>query len=316
MRVAIVYDAQLPVKAYGGTERIAWWLAKGLRELGVEVTLACSPGSHCPFADVVSPNFSDRIETQTKADIYHYFATPAYSPEKPCIVTIHGNGRLDEVFHPNTVFISRDHARRHSAECFVYNGLDPAEYRYCEEKGDSLVFLAKASWRVKNVRGAIRYARRAGRPLRIVGGSRWWMPRWRGVSWEGMVGGKEKADILAGARALLFPVIWNEPFGIAVIEALVSGTPVVASRNGSMPELVPETVGFTCGTESEMVAAIERASEIRPSRCREWVLQNFHYQKMAAGYLTIYQCVLDGERINREIPRATEPPQKLFPIVG
>jgi len=319
MKVVLIHNARFPVTGYGGTERVIWWLAKGLSARGHEVILACEPGSACPFGAVeplnfglpLAPQFSQSVKD---ADIHHYFNTPSNEPERPYVVTIEGNGQIGETYLANTAFVSRNHAERHGAECFVYNGLDPQEYRFEGAKSDYFIFLAKASWRVKNVKGAIRLARSRKVPLHILGGTRRWLPHWRGIHWEGILDGQKKADWIAGAKALLFPILWNEPFGLAVIEALVSGTPVIATRRGSMPELVTSEVGRLCDTESDFLTAIDQIQSVSSERCRQWVWDHFHYQKMADAYVGLYERVMNGERLNQQTPRATDPPQKLMPL--
>lgn len=315
MRIAIVHDALLPVAAYGGTERVVWWLAKGLSELGCDVSLICRPGSRCDFARVVPFDFRSRPESAAKGmDLIHHFATPDDSPSLPYVVTIGGNGKPGETYLPNTAFISHNHAARHRGECFVYHGVDPDEYRFAEKKDGYVVFLAKASWRVKNVDGAIRCARRSQRDIRIIGGWRPWPTRWHGVKWLGMLGGEQKKEQLARASALLFPVLWNEPFGVALVEALISGTPVVGSRHGSLPEIISEDVGFLCSSEDEIVDALGRVGEIPASRCRDAALSRFHYRRMASDYLVLYRRVLKGEPLNRETPRAQPSAGALLPL--
>ncbi|MEZ4751276.1 MAG: glycosyltransferase [Bdellovibrionota bacterium] len=314
MRIALIHNARFPVKTYGGTERVVWWLAKGLHEAGHDVTLVAHPKSQNPYGPVV-PYEERRIErTVRSVDVYHYFAPPAVLPEKPYVVTIGGNGQLGERFLPNTIFVSQDHARRHNSQCFVHNGLDPDEYRYKRKKSNYAIFLGKASWNVKNVKGAIRIARKARVPLKVLGGSRWVFKRWRGVHWAGMVGGEKKAELIAGARALLFPVIWNEPFGIAVTEALVSGTPVVARRLGSLPELIVPEVGYLCDSMRDFNAALSNVDHFSSVTCREWVLEKFTYTQMAEKYLHYYARVLNGETLNPVPPQAVASPARTFPI--
>ena len=313
MVIALIHNAKLPVPHYGGTERVIWWLAKALCELGHEVILVAAKGTTCPFASVIHADFSRPIEFQILgAQVLHYFYTPPTTPVRPYVVTIGGNGKPGETFLPNTAFVSRNHAERHNSTCFVYNGLDPADYKYSEKKDPYLLFLAKASWRVKNVRGSISLARAAGKQLRVVGGSRPWFLWGRGVSWEGNLGGERKADFLSKACALIFPVLWNEPFGLAVIEALVSGTPVIASHFGSLPELLPQTVGFLCGEKKEFLEAIESSGSLKSENCRAWVIENFHYHVMARSYLHLYQRVLDGEALNPSEPRTKIPQSEVF----
>lgn len=297
--VSLIHEARFPVQKYGGTERVIWWLAKGLSELGYQVNLIALPGSTCPFARVFE------LEAPRPAsDITHFFSTPSREPEFPYLVTIEGNARAGESFLPNTVFVSKNHAERHGSKAYVYNGLDPDDYVYSEKKNGELLFLAKAAWRVKNVKGAIRISRKAGKNLNIVGGSRWWCPNWRGIHWRGMLGGIEKANWISHSEALLFPVLWNEPFGIAVTEALVSGTPVLATPFGSLPELVSPDVGRICATYDEFVRSIDDLKEFKPKACRDWALSKFHYLDMAKKYVEKYEIILSGKQLNPVSPKA------------
>lgn len=308
MRVALIHDAQFPVVGYGGTERVVWWLAKGLQQRGVDVLIACQEGSSSPYGKTIPiKDFSEKM-----ADVVHYFNTPHRHPSKPYVVTIGGNGKPGEVYLPNTVFVSQNHARRHGAEAFVHNGLDPDEYQYREIKKRDLTFLAKAAWKVKNVKGAIRLARRAKRPLKVLGGNRLLFNHWRGVSWEGTVSGNAKAQALAESAGLLFPVLWNEPFGIAVIEALVSGTPALTTPLGSLPEIVIPQVGKLCSTDEEFLNAIYHLSDFKPRDCRDLVLEKFTYRQMSEKYLENYQRVLAGERLNSKVPSVTEDQGRMF----
>jgi len=315
MRILLIHNAKLPVEQYGGTERVLWWLAKGLSELGHDIVLGLRPGSSCPYASkVVSVDFASAINEKAlpAADITHYFFTPSHAPTHPHLINIHGNGKAGEVFLPNTVFISADHAGRHGAQAFVHNGIDPDDYVYREAKGAELLFLAKASWKVKNLKGSRRIARRAGRELRVLGGScifPWANP---GVHFMGMVGGAEKSKYLAESLALIFPVRWAEPFGLAVVEALVSGTPALVSPFGAMPEIVDDEVGRVCHSETEMVEVLRNWPGFSSARCRDRVLSRFHYRKMAEGYLRFYEKVLGGEKINASAPRSLPVDSTIF----
>jgi hypothetical protein len=298
VRVALIHKFRFPVQGYGGTERLVWWIAKGLHEIGVDVTLVAEKGSQCPFARVVTDFDWARPFSLPDVDVLHLFNTPRELPERPHLITIGGNGKPGEKFLPNTVFVSQNHALRHGSKSFVHNALDPSEYIFQEKKSDSLLFLAKASWKVKNVNGAIRIARKSGRSLKILGGKRWFLNHWRGIHWEGMLSGEPKARIIAESQGLLFPVIWDEPFGIAVIEALVSGTPVLASRQGSLPELVTPEVGKICDTEAEFVEAVPSLKEFSAKRCRDYVMEKFHYHRMAKDYLSLYERVASGNSLS------------------
>lgn len=298
MRVGIWYHRPVPVEKYGGTERVVVWLADALAALGHEPVLLSPPGTRSGTARVhVLP--VDRIERAEEdpdfpldehlppgLDVLHCFSGLAARSSLPRIRTVEGNGEPG-TFGPEHVFVSRDHMRRMGGERFVYNGIDPDEFEFRREKEPWFLFLSKARWEVKGVDRAERIARRAGIRLVIAGG---WRFNWsRRITSVGMVGGERKRRLLAGARALIFPVRWEEPFGIVVPEALASGTPVIASRRGSLPELVTPDVGFLCDTEDEFVEAVGRVDGIDPEACRRRAVEEFSAERMAREYLEIYR---------------------------
>jgi len=309
MRIAIAHDVAFPIQAYGGTERVITWLAKGLGELGVDVTLICKPGSTHPYAKTASLDWKKPLENQIDVDLIHYISPPPLTPSRPYLLNIHGNGKPNEVFLPNTVFVSRNHAERHGSDQYVYNGLDPSEYEFSERGKNGLVFLAKASWKVKNVKGAIRIAKKTKQSLEIIGG-RSWLPSFHSIHWKGMIAGPTKSRLLAQAKWLVFPVIWDEPFGLAVIEALVSGTAVLASPYGSLPELVPSQVGKICPSEKDFIDTVLEDRPPSPKTCREWVMENFTYKQMAQGYLAKYETILNGRALNPQNPKVLTAPRQ------
>ena len=110
------------------------------------------------------------------------------------------------------------------------------------------------------------------------------------VEWIGEVGGRRKAELLAGARCLLFPIDWEEPFGLVMIEAMACGTPVVALRRGAVPEVVDHArTGWVCHRPAELPAALARAHEIDPLDCRAAVEERFSAAALAAGYERVYR---------------------------
>jgi glycosyltransferase involved in cell wall biosynthesis len=110
------------------------------------------------------------------------------------------------------------------------------------------------------------------------------------VTFLGEVGEAEKRELLSGARALLFPIDWPEPFGLVMIEAMASGTPVIAWRGGSVEEiLTPGVTGFVVDTLEEAVAAVRCAAGLDRRVCREVFDQRFTVQRMAADYIRLYE---------------------------
>jgi len=166
-----------------------------------------------------------------------------------------------------------------------------------------LVFLGRISPEKGPVE-AIEIAQRAGIPLKIAAKidrvDRDWAEQnviplfdLPGVDYIGEVDEQEKATLLSGALALLFPIDWPEPFGMTMIESMASGTPVIARRRGSVREVLVEGVtGFICDTDDEMVEAVRHVREIDRARCRQHVEQYFSAETMTTGYEAIYERVL------------------------
>jgi len=324
MHILIFHPTLLPPKNYGGVERVVLWLAQGLRDLGHEVTIAALGGSQLPLGchllvvEKKQYSHNELVKIIPKnIDLLHFMAPLLENIwgklPLPALLTVHGNGKQDEVFPKNSVFLSRDHAERHGANYFIYNGIDPSEYIFAPEtKEDWVLFLSKTNWSVKNLSGAIRYCNQAKVPLRIAGGNRPLLKR--GLSffhpkqkWMGPVSGKSKAQLLSQARVFIFPVLWPEPFGLVVAEALMSGTPVIASRRGSLSELVPPEVGYLVDSENEWANALKQgvqSASVRwdPQRCRQWALEKFHFHRMAEEYVKTYRQILAGHSLHDTNP--------------
>ncbi len=312
MQITLYHDARVPPLHYGGTERVFYWLAKGLSSLGHSVSLIARKGSHVPGVTVIPCHQNDwesLIPAQT--DILHLANTPQRALKKPYLVTIGGYGQKNEIFHPNTLFVSQSHARFHNSQHFVYNGIDITDYFCDTHRENYLVFLAKASWKVKNLIGAITLAQKAQLPLYVMGNrnhSSWWDRFFRSfrrhppIHYFGMVGDLEKRELLRKAKALLFPVRWHEPFGLAVTEALASGCPVFGTPYGSLPEIITPQTG-RLSTHSDELAKICQEHVFSPQACRNRVTQGFTHLQMAQNYLKYYEQILThGDLSNDSIP--------------
>lgn len=305
---------KFPVKGYGGTQRIAYWLGKAQAEMGHCVTFMCAEGSHVPFAKVVTApkqpfdDLTPFIPSQT--DIVQLYNTPDFKLDFPFLVRIRGNGKASETYHRNTIFLSKKHAENHNWTEYVHNGLDISEYNMQAKKENFLLFLAKASWVVKNLSGSVKVANEAGVPIHIAGGK---APFWisDAVS-HGTVDGQIKADLLRSARALLFPIIWDEPFGIVAIEALACGTPVIATQRGALPEILTSECGVIADSFDSLVAAVEAVGSIEPERCRERVVENFTHIRMAENYLTYYERVIKTGYLRKGNPVALKRPRSII----
>ncbi len=310
--------------AYGGIERVVWGLGKGLSQLGHNVCYLTDPGSKCSHATIVPYNSSLPINDQIpeECDVVHFHFTPREDISKPSIVTVHVN-KAPAQFHINSVFVSKDHASRFSSDVFVHNGLDWSEYSTpdLENKRTHFHFLGNAAWRKKNVKGAIKIARKAGEKLVVVGGTRLNFkmgfrftvsPQ---VTFKGMIGGEEKDKVLNTSKGLIFPVLWPEPFGLAIIESLYFGCPVFGTGFGALPELISNEVGFVSNSMNELVRAVKEAAGYDGKICHEYASECFSAKKMAADYVNLYFRVLNGEKLNSTLPYPKYPPnKKLFSV--
>lgn len=293
MHIVLLVNAPVPVQGYGGTERVVTWLGRALAEHGHRVTLIASPGSTMPGATVVE---ADHRALQQRdfdvapflpggVDIVHSHRQLWIEPPVPWVWTLHGNPSPGTILPANTIFVSANHAMRYGHTRYVHNGLDPAEYRFQSAKDGYDLFLGRLH-SVKGYKWAIEGARQSGRRIVVAGG---WRPSLRrGISYAGSVAGERKTALLSAARCLWMPALWDEPFGLTLIEALVSGTPVLGTHRGALPEIVTPEAGLLGDTMDELVELAGRIDQLDPAACRARVEQHFTHHIMAANYLTIY----------------------------
>jgi len=184
----------------------------------------------------------------------------------------------------------------------VYNGLEIEKFEFKKKQGDYLAFLGRYSHE-KGADLAVTVAAESREKLKMAG------TVWGGGFYDekikpylkknkredlGFLNGKKVSDFLGNAKALLFPIRWEEPFGLVMIEAMACGTPVIAFNKGSAPEIVKhEKTGFIVENEREMIKAIKKIDKIDRADCRKYVEENFTIDKMVEGYERIYEEIIN-----------------------
>jgi glycosyltransferase involved in cell wall biosynthesis len=214
----------------------------------------------------------------------------------------------------------------------VYHGLPLDLYPFHSSQAPPpfLLFLGRISPE-KRPDSAIRIACQTGLPLRIAAkvdpvDQAYFETTIRPlldhplIEFMGEVNETQKRVLLGDALALLFPIDWPEPFGLVMIEALACGTPVIARRRGSVPEIVQDGVtGYVCETEEEMVTAVQKVALLKREACRRAFVERFSVQRMAQDYIKVYEVCLeygDMQRVSvsqRAGARALVRPQHIRP---
>ena len=324
-----------PPRAYGPWELVTSLLTEALVARGIEVTLFATLDSQtagklegvAPRGYSEDPGLDAKVwealhiahlfERADEFDLIHNqadFMPLVFSRlvDTPIVTTIHGfsSPRILPVFERyddrvHYVAISEaDRAPSLSYAATIHHGIPVAEFPFDPDGGDDLLFFGRIH-PDKGAGEAIRAARAVGRRLVLCGlvqdegyHRREVEPFVDGESviYRGVVGGAERLRALGQAKGLLHLIDFDEPFGLSVIEAMACGTPVIAYRRGSMPELIEHgQTGFLVDSFDEAVAAIGRLGEIDRAACRRAVEQRFTVDRMADEYLALYARILAGE---------------------
>ena len=312
MRITLVVKGAIPCKGYGGTERQVEWLAAELIRLGHQIVLVAGAGSSSPLYEVRQASSEAQCLAAIPADtdIVHFNGWYIEVPF-PTLNTEHGYAPQDPRPLPNWSFVSASHAHNHGRQTFVYNGFPTDAYRLAGSKNGRLLFLAGIARAGKNLNRGVDLAKKFDFPLDIAGGSRWKLlgrsqTRRQGVffkslgsrfRYHGVVDGDEKLRLLGEAKAFLNPIAWEEPFGMAPVEAMLCGTPVLTTPRGALPEIVDADTGLFFDTDAEFGTALAAIADLSPQRCRESAADRFPIAKTAKGYLELYARILDGEAL-------------------
>jgi glycosyltransferase involved in cell wall biosynthesis len=259
------------------------------------------------------------IERAESFDIIHYHIDYLHFPLSRChklhhVTTLHGRLDIPDLIplyqrFPTMPVVSISNSQRKPLEWInwqgtVYHGLPQDLYSFHEAPGKYLAFLGRISPE-KRVDRAIQIARRLGMELKIAAkidavDREYYETTIKpllndpSVEYIGEITEVEKEDFLGNAYALLFPIDWQEPFGLVMIEAMATGTPVVAFNCGSVPEVLNHGVsGFIVEDIDQAVKAVEQLSSLSRQECRREFDERFTAARMAKDYVAIYNRLIE-----------------------
>lgn len=321
-----------PPRAYGPWELVTSLLTEALVERGVDVTLFATLDSLtagkldgvCPAGYSEDPSLNAKVwealhiahcfERAGEFDLIHNQAdfmplVFAEMVDTPLVTTIHGFSSPSilpafQRYNDRSAYVAisdadRDPSLRYAAT--IHHGIPIEQFPFNPQGSEDLLFFGRFH-ADKGAGEAVKAARASSRKLVMAGlvqdaeyFAREVAPfiDERTVEYRGVLGGGDRTHALGSARAMLHLIGFDEPFGLSVVEAMACGTPVIAYRRGSMPELIVDGVtGFLVDTLEEAVAAVERVDEIDRAACRAHVEQHFTVGRMADRYLELYRQLL------------------------
>lgn len=319
MKILHVLLTRMPVPPpkYGGTERVLWALYLGQKALGHEVKFMTKCPSHHPDAILYDSSRPLEVQVEGWADVIHFHFLFDGELNTPFVCTTHNQHLLPFSFPQNTIFLGRLHAERSGGHAFVHNGLFWDDYGQPNLKAgsDYVHFLANAKYRDKNLRDSVHIARQAHKKLHVMGSKRlnikWKMngkyqPYFyagQDLTFHGMIGGEQKNRVIRQSQALLFPVLIHEAFGLAMIESLYLGCPVIGSHHGSLPEIIQPEVGLSTSSKSAMIEALKEIGQFNRQTCHEYARDTFNHMVMSKKYVHYYEEVANGHPLHAERPR-------------
>ncbi|MDP9161477.1 MAG: glycosyltransferase family 4 protein [Acidobacteriota bacterium] len=267
------------------------------------------PGDEAWLKELDHTAWAIRDASQT-CDVIHVQSPQALPLSQftnvPMVLTLHGphNPKFSELYarFPGVNYVAISEFQR-LAEVVprvrtIYHGIDLAQYSLHEQKQQYLSFIGRIA-PIKGTHTAIEVAKRTGIPLKIAGDIQ---PAYREyfeakvkpeidgklIEYVGLADLKAKNELLGNSLAMLFPIQWNEPFGLVMVEAMACGTPVLAFKGGSVPEIVRDGVsGYVCRSVRDMAKQVTTL-QLDSRSIRQYVEENFSLEHMVSQYISLY----------------------------
>ncbi|MEO7932642.1 MAG: glycosyltransferase family 4 protein [Chthoniobacterales bacterium] len=267
---------------------------------------------------------ADALRRQDEFDIFHAHVPLAWMPlaslsRQPCLFTLHTSVHVDDLWALDR-YRENPVAAISEAQCapirqqirrelpVIHNGIDFDAYDAAFESGPYLAFLGRMSPE-KNPLDAIRMAAAIDLPIVLAGipqdhkEKRYFEEQVKPlidgerVRWLGLVDHPRKVELLRNAAALLFPIQWEEPFGLVIIESMACGTPVLAMNRGAVPEIIePGVTGFTGTTVEELIELLPATMALDRRQVRHCARLRFGCEQMMENYLALYRQLIEEKR--------------------
>jgi len=329
-----------PPRHYGPWENVVSLLTEGLVRRGIDVTLFATMDSQtsgrlwavCPRGYEEDRSIDPKVweclhisgvfENGDEFDLIHnHFdylpLTYMGMTDTPVVTTIHGFSSpkilpVYQKYNDSTYYVAiseSDKSPELDYVATIHHGIDMNQFTFQPEPGEYLLFFGRIHHE-KGARECIEVARKVRMKLILAGivqdqvyfekeikphlDDEW-------IIYVGSAGPERRNELLGGAYALLHPIGFEEPFGLSVVEAMACGTPVIAQKRGSMPEVIADgRSGFLVTSVEEIVETVPRIREIDRPECRKWVEKNFTVDRMVDEYVEVYRKIINKHNLEYE----------------
>lgn len=321
-----------PPRHYGAWENVVSLLTEGLVRRGIDVTLFATGDSQtkgrlvsvCPRGHEEDPeilpkvweclHISEVFERGEQFDLIHnHFdylpLTYMGMTTTPVMTTLHGfsSPRILPVYkkyNKKAFYVAISEADKSPELDYIatiHHGIDLRLFTFRPDHGEYLLFFGRIHPE-KGARECIEIARQTGMKLILAGiiqDQVYFDTQVRPhldddrIIYVGSAGPEKRDELLGGAYALLHPITFDEPFGLSVVEAMACGAPVIAAKQGSMPEIIAEGItGFLVRDSEEMAEAVAKVKQLDRSQCRQWVEERFSADRMVQDYIRVYERII------------------------